>query len=143
MNIVIRKANFSDIAALCGLMSELSGKVIHEAEVEQRLHYIEQSSIDSLFVLEADGAVKGALGFRLRENIEDTSCYGEISLMVVSSGERKKGLGKMLMEYAEQLAKENNCIGTWLVSGLGREEAHQFYKKLGYQINGYRFIKKS
>ena len=46
------------------------------------------------------------------------------------------------MEYAEELAKESNCIGTWLVSGFGREEqAHIFYKALGYEITGYRFVK--
>jgi hypothetical protein len=40
------------------------------------------------------------------------------------------------------LAKDQGCIGTWLVSGFGREElAHIFYKDLGYKINGYRFVK--
>jgi len=47
-----------------------------------------------------------------------------------------------MMRYAEKLARERNCIGTWLVSGYGREEqAHIFYKELGYEINGYRFVK--
>ena len=46
------------------------------------------------------------------------------------------------MEYAEQLAHEKGCIGTWLVSGFGREErAHAFYKELGYTITGSRFVK--
>jgi hypothetical protein len=46
------------------------------------------------------------------------------------------------MEYAEELAKKSNCIGIWLVSGSGREEqAHIFYKALGYEITGYRFVK--
>ena len=37
----------------------------------------------------------------------------------------------ILMAYAEQLAKEHNCIGTWLVSGMNRKEAHPFYEKIG------------
>ena len=46
------------------------------------------------------------------------------------------------LAFAENRAKELGCIGTWLVSGLGREEeSHKFYKKLGYEINGYRFVK--
>ncbi|MGQ0514517.1 GNAT family N-acetyltransferase [Bacillus sp. D-CC] len=28
---------------------------------------------------------------------------------------RRKGIGQVLMDYAEQLAKKHNCIGTWLV----------------------------
>ncbi len=45
------------------------------------------------------------------------------------------------MDYAEQLAKKHNCIGTWLVSGTKRVEAHPFYKKLGYEVNGYPICK--
>jgi len=56
---------------------------------------------------------------------------------------QKQGIGKQLIEFAEQLAKDLNCKGTWLVSGFGREEkAHQFYKSLGYVSTGYRFVKR-
>ncbi len=34
------------------------------------------------------------------------------------------------MDYAEQLAKKHNCIGTWLVSGIKRVEAHPFLQKI-------------
>ncbi|GIM45314.1 hypothetical protein DNHGIG_08630 [Collibacillus ludicampi] len=47
------------------------------------------------------------------------------------------------MEFAENLAAEQGCIVTWLVSGFGREEqAPTFYKELGYEITGYRFVKR-
>ncbi len=47
-----------------------------------------------------------------------------------------------MMQYAEKLAREMGCQGTWLVSGFAREEdAHKFYKRLGYQTTGYRFVK--
>jgi GNAT superfamily N-acetyltransferase len=52
------------------------------------------------------------------------------------------GIGRALMNFAENLAKEKGCIGTWLVTDLDREEeAHKFYKELGYRVNGYRFVK--
>jgi len=47
------------------------------------------------------------------------------------------------MEFAEQLAKDSDCIGTWLVSGFSREEkAHQLYRSMGYISTGYRFVKR-
>jgi GNAT superfamily N-acetyltransferase len=50
--------------------------------------------------------------------------------------------GRALADFAEQLARAHGCIGTWLVSGLQREqEAHRFYQQLGYAITGYRFVK--
>jgi len=76
------------------------------------------------------------------ENLEEVTRYGEVSIIVVDPYKRFQSVGRFMMNHAESLAKEYNCIGTWLVSGFGREEpAHEFYKKLGYQINGYRFIK--
>lgn len=107
-----------------------------------RITYVQNNPIDSLFVYEIDKKIIGLMAFRIRENIEENSRFGEISVIVVKSELRKRGIGKKLMEYAEQLAHEKGCIGTWLVSGFGREEqAHPFYKELGYNITGYRFVK--
>jgi len=123
-------------------MTHLCGHEVSQADMEDRLSFIQISDIDDLFVLDVNGVVKGLLGFRIRENIEEPSRYGEISVIVTDPESRQLGIGRSLMEYAENLAKTRGCKGTWLVSGFGREEeAHHFYKKLGYKITGYRFVK--
>jgi GNAT superfamily N-acetyltransferase len=82
------------------------------------------------------------LAFRIRVNIEENNRFGERSVLVVKSESRKNGIGKKVMVYAEQLAHEKGCIGTWLVSSFGREEqAHPFYEEPGYKTTGYRFVK--
>lgn len=140
---VIRNAESKDIPILCSLMAHLSGHEVTPIEMENRLSFVQSSAIDDLFVIEIDGVVKGLLGFRIRENIEEASRYGEVSVIVTDPESRKLGIGRSLMEYAENLARARGCKGTWLVSGLGREEeAHRFYKSLGYEITGYRFVKK-
>lgn len=143
MNSLIREAEKKDIPKICELMEELTGHEISEAGMLDRLVMIRNSNIDELFVYEQDGIVQGVLGFRIRENIEEVSRFGEVSVLVTNSDSRRLGIGKAMIAFAEKLAKEKGCIGTWLVSGFGREEAaHSFYKKLGYEINGYRFVKK-
>ncbi|PDY46114.1 GNAT family N-acetyltransferase [Bacillus pseudomycoides] len=137
----IRKATMNDIEALCSLTKELKGSDISYVDMQNRLQFVEMSPFDFLYVYEEDDHIFGFLGFRIRENLEDVTRYGEISIISVDSTARRKGIGQILMEYAEQLAKEHNCIGTWLVSGTQRKDAHPFYKKLGYEINGYRFVK--
>lgn len=108
-----------------------------------RLDFIKNSPTDSLYVYDLDNKAIGLLGFRIRENIEENSRYGEISVIVVDPDCQRQGIGKQLMNFAEQLSSDFNCKGTWLVSGLGREEkAHQFYKSLGYISTGYRFVKR-
>lgn len=139
---LIREMEIKDIVPVCNLMFELTGHEISEDDMKNRLDLVQKSPIDDLFVCEIDGVVQGVFGFRIRENIEEVSRFGEISVIVTSSNARRLGVGKAMMEFAEKLAREKGCIGTWLVTDLDREdEAHQFYKSLGYKINGYRFIK--
>jgi len=147
MELQIRKATKDDIKGLCRLMGQLNGKPLLPEEMERRLDFIEKSPIEELYVCaETTGGEKvsivGALGFRLRENIGNMSRYGEVSLLVTDRAKRRMGIGTSLMTYAERLSSERGCIGTWLASGMGRvNDAHVFYKSLGYEITGYRFVK--
>jgi len=139
---MIRKAEKIDKESIQYLIKELTGHSISDSDMENRFDIVEFSQIDSLYVYEQDNKVIGLLGFRIRENIEENSRFGEISALVVDSNYRKQGIGKQLIDFADKLANNNNCIGTWLVSGFGREEqAHPFYKSQGYKITGYRFVK--
>jgi GNAT superfamily N-acetyltransferase len=140
---MIRKFEYKDKSDVQRLFGILTGSEISESDLINRLDFITNSSIDFLYVYDLNCTVIGLLGFRIRENIEENSRYGEISAIIVDSEYQKQGIGKQLIEFAEQLAKDLNCKGTWLVSGFGREEkAHQFYKSLGYVSTGYRFVKR-
>lgn len=139
---MIRKAEERDKESIKKLFEELTGQTISDEEVINRLQKFSSKSSESLFVYEYSGMIVGALGFRVRDNIEKQSKYGEISVIVVSEKFQKNGLGRQLMDFAEDLALENNCSGTWLVSRFGRKEkAHEFYKSLGYIPTGFKFIK--
>ena len=139
---LIRPVQAGDGEAIRKLIEELTGQPTSDDAIQNRILFIEMSPTDELHVCEIDGQIQGVLGFRIRENIEEVSRYGEISIIVTHSQARRRGIGRKLMEYAETHAQANKCKGTWLVSGLGREEeAHKFYKSLGYEITGYRFVK--
>jgi GNAT superfamily N-acetyltransferase len=142
MKLTVRHANSGDIPVLRRLLGQLSGHEPSPQQVENRLALVAHSPTDSLYVCEQGGAVVGALGFRIRENLEEVSRYGEISLLVVHEEARRQGDGRLMMEHTEKLAERGGCKGTWLVSGFGREEqAHRFYEELGYRSTGYRFVK--
>ncbi|MBY9080014.1 GNAT family N-acetyltransferase [Paenibacillus sp. HN-1] len=168
MEMVIRSALQSDAAAIAELIGQLNGRQPSVHDMELRLDFIDMSRVEELIVCEkarepeigglessgirenavsADGSEErvllGCMGFRLRENIEDLTRYGEVSMLVTNQAYRRQGVGRKLMEFAERMAKERGCIGTWLVSGTSREEAHRFYREMGYEITGYRFIKRA
>ncbi|WP_407669608.1 GNAT family N-acetyltransferase [Paenibacillus kobensis] len=141
--LTIRQAGYQDTAALIDLLEQLGGHPITKSEVENRLKLVEESDIDSIYLCCEGDEVLGLLSFRIRHNIEEVSKFGEISGIVVRPEARRKGVGRALMAFAEEHAEQEGCIGTWLVSGFGREEeAHHFYKELGYQVTGYRFVKR-
>lgn len=132
-----------DADAVRALMHQLSGYAMTRAEMLERLDFVNASPVDWLFVCETELGVVGVLSFRLREQIERPGRYGEIYAIVVDERARRQGIGRVLMEYAEDLARQHACNGTWLVSGFKRkDEAHRFYADLGYEITGYRFVKK-
>jgi GNAT superfamily N-acetyltransferase len=109
--------------------------------MRNRLELIKRNPINDLYVCEINEVVKGVLVLSIRENIEEVSQFGEISVLVTSSSSRIIGIGKTMMEYAKKWSKEESCIGIWLVPELNRLEAHRFYKSLVYNVNRYRFIK--
>lgn len=143
MSFIMKEAALGDIPDLCRLMGILTGREPSPGEMENRLEFVRHSPFDWLYVCKENGNTPGVLGFRIRENLEEVSRFGEISVIAVDPSFRRRGAGRFMMDFAEGLAAEKGCIGTWLVSGFGREEeAHHFYKDLGYRVNGYRFVKK-
>jgi GNAT superfamily N-acetyltransferase len=142
MQYAMRAIERRDIEAARGLLAQLTGYEMTPDEMRDRLDFAEASPVDWLFVCEVDGAVRGVLGFRLREQLERVSRYGEVYLIVADAQVRRQGVGRVMMDFAEQFARTQGCIGTWLVSGFKREaEAHRFYERLGYEATGYRFVK--
>lgn len=142
MNSTLRAMERRDIDAARRLLAQLTGYEMTADEMQDRFDYAANSPIDWLFVCEVDGVVRGVLGFRLREQLERVGRYGEIYMIVADENTRRQGVGRTMMDFAEQFAREHHCIGTWLVSGFKRAaEAHKFYERLGYQTTGYRFVK--
>ena len=77
-------------------------------------------------------------------------CYGldgafmVVENVVVSKACRRKGVGKSLFEKIDELAEENNCGYTILVSSDFRKKAHKFYEDMGYTdgVKGFRKVYK-
>src|SRR3712207_5944720 len=84
MHLAVRHANSGDVPILRRLLGQISGREPSPEQAEDRLTLVARSPTDSLYVWElVGGAVVGAPGFRIRENLEEAGRYGEISLVVV------------------------------------------------------------
>jgi ribosomal protein S18 acetylase RimI-like enzyme len=72
----------------------------------------------------------GILGIKIEGGV------GYIGTMLVAKKNRKKGIGKMLMNKAKEIAQKNKAHKIYLQTGKSWESVN-FYKKLGYKITGY------
>ena len=72
--------------------------------------------------------------------IRELHIYGQaIALGEKSLGSQQhKGLGKLLMEKAEEIAKQNGMKKIYVISGIGVRE---YYRNLGYELEGDYMVK--
>ena len=68
--------------------------------------------------------------------------YIKINGLAVLPEYRRRGIGKMLMERVEELARERDISRICLASGFSRTEAHKFYERLGYEKLSFWFHKR-
>ena len=67
--------------------------------------------------------------------------YIEIDNFIVHPDHRSKGLGKMMTDYIDVKAKEENCSMIVLDAFTGNFTAHRFYYNQGYGPKGFHFVK--
>jgi predicted N-acetyltransferase YhbS len=140
---VIREFSFIDIEAITELMSDLAHTASKE-QMQKRLEKISSNPMYCTFVAEREGKVVGMVGLRQLYSYEGDNPVVQISALVTKTEYRGLGIGKELIKQAEKWAREKGANVIVLTSGNRpeREEAHQFYKHLGYTISGFRFSKR-
>jgi len=136
----IRVAEKSDAAALAQLMTEL-GYPTRTSEMEMRLDSILADSKYRTFVAVNHGEVCGMIGTCSLYSHEHNNPGGRIMALVVSEGVREKGVGKELVRVAEDDFISRNITRIAFNTRFHREGAHRFYERLGYEKNGFRFVK--
>lgn len=98
----------------------------------QRLGEILQRKTDRLFAAELNGRV---VGYVHGSDYECTYSDSLKNIMAIAVEEscRGKGIGKRLLAAVENWAREDDCCGVRLVSGMNRTDAHGFYAHCGYR----------
>jgi GNAT superfamily N-acetyltransferase len=120
------------------LIRELGPSLTIEA-YEEMLNVMIPFGYGQVAIFENDKCV-GISGFWISTKLYSGK-YLEMDNVVVLPEYRSKGIGKILSDWCEQKAKENNCKKLMLDAWLTNEKAHKFYEREGYIKRGYHFIK--
>lgn len=142
-DIAIRDIEHSDYLSAAAVWRTALGDT--RVTDESFAHVCEMMKNDSryrTFVAETNGNVVGlvtiveALVFNLPTG------YIKVNGLAVLPEFQHFGIGKMLMERVEELARERNIPLIGVTSGFQRTEAHGFYEHLGYQKISFYFRKR-
>ena len=92
-----------------------------------------------LFVLEIEGRIVGAIGWRIVNDLATgRSLY--VDDLVVDSDVRSHGYGKYLIAFAKKRSVAERCNAIRLSSNRQRVRAHAFYEREGFDKRGYSFF---
>ena len=67
--------------------------------------------------------------------------YIEIDNFIIHSDYRKKGVGQMMTDYIDTLARDEKCTMIVLDAFTGNFKAHRFYYNQGFSPKGFHFVK--
>jgi len=149
--VVIREAQKSDhpfIFELSPYLSDVAQLEWHTDDAIKKMQndYIsemlaETSQPNATFIAETNNASMGFIHVRThKDSISGETC-GTIPLLAVLPKSQGLGLGKLLIEHAENWAKDLGCRLLHLEVFANNKKADSFYQKIGFKPETVHMIK--
>ncbi len=129
--VTVRVASVGDAEAIAGLSDQL-GYPADDDMLRKRLSALLGSTLDSVYVAEANGAVVGWIHVFASVRLESVA-MAEIGGLIVDEPHRGKGVGERLVKEAEGWAQRLGLSRIRVRTRATRTEAHRFYAREGYR----------
>lgn len=127
----VREALASDAPRIAALAVQL-GYEVPVGHVEQFLLHGSENRVVLVAIVPRVGVV-GWVAVAERHALL-SSRRADIEGLVVEDEYRGNRIGEMLVEAAETWARRRGCTALRLLSNVVRERAHEFYRRLGYDV---------
>lgn len=118
-----------------GRVAILSGQLGYPTTPEQagrRLEAILHDDRHAVWVALCDGLLVGWVHVLVRSLLIEER-PAEIAGLVVDEAYRSHRIGELLVQQAERWARERGCAVLQVRSNVIRQDAHRFYRRLGFQ----------
>ncbi|MEA3081252.1 MAG: hypothetical protein QOD54_920 [Sphingomonadales bacterium] len=136
----LREAKPGDAARLAELIEEL-GHEVTEKQARKNLAALRKVG-ETPIVATLDKKVVGLIGVHRMVTVHRPAPVGRIPVLVVAKDVQGHGLGRMLVDAAEQWCRAKGCQIIEVTSNDRRTAAHAFYRHMGYERTSLRFFKK-
>jgi GNAT superfamily N-acetyltransferase len=141
MNIEIRKARRKDLPLVTRLLAQTDGEapmpLARAASIHRQMCRYPSYTCYLAF---AEGEPIGTFTLLVIPTLShDGRSEALVDGVVVTRAWRGRGIGGAMMAEAMRLAAEANCYKLMLSSNVKREDAHRFYRSLGFRQHGQSF----
>jgi GNAT superfamily N-acetyltransferase len=135
----VRDARPADAPQLARLIGYL-GHGIDEKAIRKNLSALaKDKQLPLVATLGRD--VVGLCGVSARTMIHRDAPLGRITILVVAKEAQSQGIGRMLVETAEEWMRKRGCKIVEVTSNDRLAEAHAFYRHMGFERTSIRFAK--
>ncbi|MEW6720077.1 MAG: GNAT family N-acetyltransferase [Thermodesulfobacteriota bacterium] len=144
MDIKLREASETDLPEILSLYSQLGeddGTVLDPESARRIFARFRDYPDYRIHVAVLDGKVVGAFALLVMDNLGHMGASSAIlEDVVVAENLRGMGIGKRMMEHANELCRAKGCYKMTFSSNGNRLAAHRFYESLGFERHGFSFF---
>ncbi len=136
----VRPATDADAEAIATLFTD-EGYPAGPSDIRERLSRFD-STFSTVRVAELGGDVVGFVAVHVMPRFEHGDRIARILAMIVDAGVRERGIGHLLMETAEAIARETGCAFIEITAGRHRPDAQRLYEAVGYEAGVATYLRK-
>lgn len=132
---IVREANINDLGEILQLYLYLHEEFIPDGTEHLRRTWknIINDANHHLIVCEVDNKIVASCVCVIIPNLtRNVRPYAFVENVVTYGDYRKKGYATACLNYAKQIAEENNCYKMMLLTGSREESTLNFYRNAGY-----------
>lgn len=126
----VRPARTADADRIAALFTD-EGYPSGPSDIVERLGRFD-SEHSRVLVAAHDGEVLGFVAVHALPRFEHSDRIVRIMALVVDAGVRERGVGRLLMDAAEDMGREVGAAFAEVTAGHHRPDARRLYEELGY-----------
>lgn len=135
---VVRPGRPADAAALVPLLNQLAAIDLDRAGLARHLDAMRRARAG--FVVAERGAVVGCCAWAIVPTLHRGS-VGRITVLVVDAGQRRQGIGTLLLGAAMAALAKAGCTRVEAMSDIALKNAHNFFRARQFEQTSYRFAR--
>lgn len=142
-DIVIDLIATDDLPTLHTLYEELTGEACDLEAMRSGFAAMAANPDYILYAARSEGVLVGSvMGVVCRKLTRDCRPFLLMENFIVAASQRRKGVGRLLLDRIEQSAIAHGCGSVMFVSSVRRPDAHAFYASMGYALNEVQGFRK-